>query len=964
MGLFDQDLTLPGVVTEIISDYSSGYDTSLFGTTDSVAIVGTSFNGPVGKPIAIYSPEHARYVFGPVYDSKTRREATLVADIQDAWDRGCRTIYAVRISGKPIHKDFQLALDTNLKLRVSGIFPSNANKEISMLFDNDDYDMNIKIFKPADRATIQEKKQGFVDKKESVLVNSIDLYNSGLSKTDDLTELVKRVNEYPYNNVIRLAIVDEKGNDVTLSSTDAKGLKIADMFPGLYLIGRDKNGIGVIADTQVKLKLNKDYNGENSLGLYKELTINTNVINDLPIFANEGKETLAANLGVNMIEEFDFLVVPGKIDSIFIKDSIDYEEVDLNDFEIYKRLGSGFATTSHVVIDSTGLKAKVKETTDALNKKAEIKDGIYSMLENLNAKYRVLTGVNADVSIKGRLPKAEEFRISVPKTVKLFNDTVNLTTVIGEKDFTIPKNYELSFAELTDVEETAVKAIAAEALINKTVREATVITKANLQLNNVKYKEGSLFLCLDDTVSEDLTDVVAKLYMYSKGVFNCLHSINPGASLDSVAGTYIVADGKLYICDKKTTIPSTTVIVSTFQLAVLSVAENILVALDNGTFQVAQASIDSSVALYGTAEQVFSESEDKVLTAYTSNYGVNKVVVKSNQFDFTTVDELVEYLNGNKDFSQLFNLTVTDITGAQEYVKDILDMASTPKSYSFTEKTLGYDTNLFVPFRTDDSFARHLAQHCMYTSLKTAPTHGVIGCKSLLDINLDSVAKRTKELVDLRLDSLLVAKKSNGTNMLDANNMPYPIGRKVSVVVGQYLVRTEDNYTYVSNMASGYAGMISALPLDQSSTCQPIAIPEPMYELTNYQLGLLTAAGFVTTKKSYSKGWVVTDGITMAPGESPYKRLSASRIADGIEDVIRKVCEAYIGKQNNLTNQNSLRSAIKSELDKLKDKLIEAYDFKLILDKASTKLGIINIDYSIVPIYEIKEIINRITIKE
>ena len=30
MGVFDQELILPGVITDIISDYSSGYDTSNF----------------------------------------------------------------------------------------------------------------------------------------------------------------------------------------------------------------------------------------------------------------------------------------------------------------------------------------------------------------------------------------------------------------------------------------------------------------------------------------------------------------------------------------------------------------------------------------------------------------------------------------------------------------------------------------------------------------------------------------------------------------------------------------------------------------------------------------------------------------------------------------------------------------------------------------------------------------------
>lgn len=83
-GIFDNDITLPGVITEIIPDYSQDYDTSKFGTTESVTILGTAFNGPVGKVVPIFSPEHAKYIFGDSFDPKTRREATLVAEIFDA----------------------------------------------------------------------------------------------------------------------------------------------------------------------------------------------------------------------------------------------------------------------------------------------------------------------------------------------------------------------------------------------------------------------------------------------------------------------------------------------------------------------------------------------------------------------------------------------------------------------------------------------------------------------------------------------------------------------------------------------------------------------------------------------------------------------------------------------------------------------------------------------------------------
>lgn len=1002
MNLFDQDLVLPGVVTEIISDYASGYDTSLFGTTDSVAIIGTAFNGPVGKPVAIYSPEHARYVFGPSYDSKTRREATLVANIQDAWDRGCRTIYAVRISGKDISKDYQLCSDTNLKLRVSGIFPSNSNKDVCLVYNDEAYEMSIDIYKPADRATINEKKQGLVDKKDSVLVNRIDLYNSGIGKDDELIDLIRRVNDYPYNNVVRLSIVDDKGNDVTLSSKDARGIKVGDMFPGVYTIGRDKNAGHVKANTKLDLVMDSKPYESYEGNFYKKLSLNTNVAIDLPLFSANGD--LHDVIGISSINQYDFLEVPGRIDAVYLKDKVDYEQVDISDFELYKALGSGFAINSAVTVetDATGkVKVKVKEVTDKATKKTEIKDGMYSMLENLDSKYRVLAGVPADVAIRGRLPKAAEFRFAKAGSVKMLDDSVELVAQVNKKDLTEPKDYSIKFEVMTDEEAEKIESVKDSLYIAKTIRQATVKTFEELKADKNVYAEGSLFLVtgvVDEAYAEDLN----LLYTFSNGQFKSLHELS--VETDLLAGSMILAGNKIYVCSNVVTsgeninLKFTSFVEATasdFAMKNGEEAKFAVACLDNGSFVVVElmtvaqppqpdggeeggqeggtrkaraarfartsvAGVEATIL--GTVESILTEEEDKIVIALSSSYNENEIVIKSGQFDFLTIDEVAEKLNNDKDFAKLFAVKVLDITKAQDYIADLEEGKGL--SGTVVDKKMDYDTNLLIPFRTDDNFGRHLAQHCMYTSLKTSPTHGVMGAKILLDMGLDSVANRVKELVDLRLDANFVAKKGNGTNMLDKNNMPYPIGRKVSVIVGQYPVVTDDNYTYISNMAAGYAGMVSRLPLDQSSTCQPISIPEPMYELTNYQLSSLTTSGFVTVKKSYSKGWVITDGITMAPAGSPYKRLSASRISDGLEDIIRRVCEPYIGKQNHLANQNSLRSAIKSELDKIKDKLIEQYDFRLITDKQSTKLGIINIDYSVVPIYEIKAINNRITVKE
>lgn len=973
MELFENELTLPGVITEIISDYASGYDSSLFGTTDSVVVVGTAFNGPVGKLVETYSPEHARYIFGDSYDSETKREATLVSNIQDAWNAGCRTIYAVRVSGENIYKDYNLALDTNLKLRMSGIFPSNANKDLSMLINVAEQNLYVNIYKPASRATISEKNQGLVEKKDSVLVSKINLTNMGLSLSSNLTELINAVNSYSFNNVLVLTIVDENGNDVTLSSSEAKGLKIKDVFSGLYTIGRDKT-LG-IPNTIVRVSVDNDG------AVVKSLKFNSDVAAAYPIYA-ETKAELSNYLKRPMTSMFDFVTVPGAIDEVFKKNSVDYEQVDLTDFELYQKLGSGYAINAQVIEGKNG-KYRVKEVEDSnVNKKTEIKDGIYSMLENSNVKYRVLAGVYADSKIKDKLPRKEEFQEVVSKEVLAFDGAIKVESVVSEGQ--APKKFELEFiADRVDLPLDIPGKLVAD------IAKVVSVLKPEDLVNKVNYKEGSLFLGDNQGLNQ--------LFIVRDSKLEPLHE----NAVNAIDGNYVIADGQLYVCQNNSFVSATA---TALQMEESQDYAYMTAMLENGSFVIAKIS-QSTVAtepdemvdtltgevkageatagktkasrkvksvgapvvkaeIIGTVSQLFSEKEEVILTTIVDSYGENKIVISSPDFDVLTVEEVVDMLNEDADFSKLFKVEIAKADDAQEIMDEIINRGDDRKVVFEADKEVVMNVNKYIPYRTDDNFARHLAQHCMYTSLKTAPVHGIIGTKTLLDTSLTSVANRVTELANLGLESTLVGKKSNGADMLDRNNMPYPIGRKISVTFGQYIVTTDDGYSYVSNMAAGYAGMVSQLPLTQSSTNQPISIPTPMFELTNYQLSVLNKAGYVTTKKSYSNEWVITDGITMASADSPFKRLSATRIADGIDELIRSVAEPFLGKINNLMNQNSLRSAIKSELEKIKGTLIEDYEFRIITDKASNVLGQLDIEFAIVPLYEIRQIRNHITVKQ
>lgn len=974
MSLIDQNSILPGVITEIESDYSSDYDTSLFGTTDSVVIIGTAFNGPVSTPIKVYSPEHAKYIFGSVYDSTTKQEASLVKNILDCWDRGCRTIYAIRVSGQEIYKDYQLAADTDLKLRVSGFYPSNRYKDAYFTFDNSTFDMNVTFYKPAERATIAEKNQGLVESTNSILVNTIDLYSSGFSKEDNLVDLIDKVNSYSYNNVIKLSIVDTNGNDVTLSSIEAKSLKIGDMFPGLYTIGRNKN-VKNIVKTQMNISFEQPYAGFS--GEYcKVLTLNTDITKDLPIYSANNDINVVLN--ISCIKEYDFLKTVGSIDEVFGKDDTDYEEVTLSNFELYNKLGSGFAINAEIKEIAPG-KFKVKEVTDKDRKKTEIKNGIYSTLENLPVRYRVLAGANADDSINGSLPKLRAFKFAKANSVKMLNDSVELTANIDREDFSAPKKYSVEFKFLEQPED-----IAKFTIDKKDIDTASIIKYVNLlpfadykTITKDDIKDGEFYLVTDYEDAAvfgkdgDAPDATAKkvnvLFVGEDNKLVMLNKFVSATETDYLKDSLVVCGTDLYKCNSEiVSAVNPELKANTFAKVTTNEIgkKYAFVSMNNETFNIVSISDDGSIETLGTADDIFNTSEDEngdiFIVTIDPAKDKTKVTIQSNQLDYLTISEVVEKLQQNKGFNKLFNIEVIDILKAQAFFTDL--EAAQQKATELTDKTITYDTTKLIAFRTEDNFARQLAQHCTYTSLKTYPTHGFIGTSILLDTSINAIANKVNGLIALNLSNKMVAKKGNGTNMLDRNNLPYPIGSKVSVTVGQYNMTTDDGYTFISNMAAGYAGMVSCLPLDQSSTCQTITIPTPGYSFNNYQLQSLTNAGFVTVKDSYTKGWVVTDGITMGPVGSPSKRLSASRISDAVSEAIRTVCEPYIGKQNNLTNQNSINTALKAELTKLTGTLIESFDFTLRIDNSTTQLGTIYIDFRIIPIYEISEIFGNVKI--
>ena len=934
-GIFDNDLILPGVITEIIPDYAQDYDTSEFGSTESVTIIGTAFNGPVGKVVPIFSPEHAKYIFGDSFDAKTRREANLVPEIYDAWGRGCRTIYAIRVSGKEIYKDYQFATETKLKLRVSGIFPSNENKDVFLNYaanqsENSDAGV-IRIFKPADRANMREKMQGLVLNQSEMLITDIKLAGYGITKDSRLVDVINIVNGAESNNVLRLAIVDENGADVTASSKEAQSLCVGVMFPGVYTIGRDKAAEGVTVKTQVdyvlasKAKPHTNYRE----AIWKELNVNSDVNTEFPLFA-KAMNDLSALLPTSADINGEWLKAVGMIDKIAIKNKVDYEEVELDEFDLYQRLGSGYAQTAQIValkgaMDDhiRGYKVTVPDSNN-VNRVIGIEDGIYSMLENHSTNYTVLASANAETKISGKLPRKDVFKKREAGTFKLSDsgtEVIEIATKINEKDFSDSKAVKIV---IKSVEEAIDQAAILKNLDTSIKARRIVGIKTEGETAAAKHPEGTL-VAVNGT---SLKKVV-------KG------TLTP----ESVDGYFLAdIDGglKLYKSTQGT-------------LAEHSVKEGNAIIATNG--QYANVYKENGTAIYEPistlAEIANTELDEDYTLCHVEDLATGLTVnVFSTEAQWMTFGELVDKLNENEVFAKLFKASA---------LKPDTEVGTLVQGTGQDKGKTYFDTTMYVPYTTTDNFARHLAQHCVYTSLKTFPTHGIIGCAKLNGVNLSTIADRVNEILALDLD--LYAKRPNGNNMLNNNNMPHPIGRAISIPFVQYTVTTGNGYNYVSNGAAGYAGMVSTLDADKSSTNQPISLPTLAFELSNYQLSKLTGKGIVTVKTT-TQGTVVTDGVTMAPVDSAYRRLSTTKVINVVDAALREVIEPYIGSQDNLATRNSLQTAITSRLNKLKEKLISYYKFNIISDSSAARLGIIKVQYVVIPYNEIKEVRNTLSVQE
>lgn len=197
----------------------------------------------------------------------------------------------------------------------------------------------------------------------------------------------------------------------------------------------------------------------------------------------------------------------------------------------------------------------------------------------------------------------------------------------------------------------------------------------------------------------------------------------------------------------------------------------------------------------------------------------------------------------------------------------------------------------------------------------------------------------------------------DGTHLLDDNDSLVDIGKYISVVATPpVLSNPSRNTSYVASGAPTYGGFYSDLAPQSAPTHKLLDSIRLRFRLNKTKLDLLATQRYVTFHQG-RRGIVVSDAPTAARSGSDYSRLSTVRQVKDCVDGIREVADEYLGEGMSGTMLAAFETAIDGELNtKVKDKVINRYEFQLISTPQQRILGQATVELKLVPAFELRQI--------
>jgi len=112
-------------------------------------------------------------------------------------------------------------------------------------------------------------------------------------------------------------------------------------------------------------------------------------------------------------------------------------------------------------------------------------------------------------------------------------------------------------------------------------------------------------------------------------------------------------------------------------------------------------------------------------------------------------------------------------------------------------------------------------------------------------------------------------------------------------------------------------------------------------------------------KTQTGRGSVIVDAVTAAEPGSDYTSLPTVRITYAAMDVVREVCDPFIGRPNTMSNRNAMDTEIARGLQAMVDAKPQAltrFNFQIKSTDAMQVIGRIEIDLVLRPVFTIRDI--------
>lgn len=316
---------------------------------------------------------------------------------------------------------------------------------------------------------------------------------------------------------------------------------------------------------------------------------------------------------------------------------------------------------------------------------------------------------------------------------------------------------------------------------------------------------------------------------------------------------------------------------------------------------------------------------------------------------FPAITTAAQSLEGGTDGSKLTNVKLYDeFTKAYSALENYEARIIVPMNAFLDAEKDSYNSITGLPEKVNAQFQVQLKEYLKKVSSNTKETFAVMGT---------TPAKGTTLLEVKNFIDRLTISDLNDPNR-GANIMPLLDAYHINVCTFEPVFDNLGGLPYTANGQAAYAGMIASLDAHQSPTNK--SIPNALrtrYDLSNAQLEALQGMRYVGMRKKPGRNPVVCDAMTAAAPGSDFVRLTTVRITFEAMDVVRKVCDPFIGQPNTQAKRNAMEAAITKGLSALVDLgALRKYAFTVSSSVNQQVLGIVDVELILVPVFEIKSI--------